>query len=85
VKSPLADVDYLIAIDYNRVKGAPPTVSTGSGGQPRGGGIWLHMDHGSGTPGCVSLPKSGMRYLLRPLEPRQDPVIGMGDRADLAS
>ena len=34
-------------------------------GQSKGGSIWLHMDHGSGTSGCVSISRSGMQYLLR--------------------
>nr|WP_308295612.1 L,D-transpeptidase family protein [Streptomyces sp. ODS25] len=79
------DFDYVIAIDYNRVRGTPPTDPTRPQGEASGGGIWLHMDHGSGTSGCVSLAKSGMRYLLRTLDPRQHPVVVMGDRADLAS
>jgi L,D-peptidoglycan transpeptidase YkuD (ErfK/YbiS/YcfS/YnhG family) len=43
------------------------------------------MDHGSGTSACVSLPERAMRYLLRTLDPRQRPVVVMGDRADLAA
>jgi L,D-peptidoglycan transpeptidase YkuD (ErfK/YbiS/YcfS/YnhG family) len=79
------DFDYVIAIDYNRVRGTPPTDPTRPRGEALGGGIWLHMDHGSGTSGCVSLSKAGMRYLLRTLDPRQHPVVVMGDRADLMS
>jgi L,D-peptidoglycan transpeptidase YkuD (ErfK/YbiS/YcfS/YnhG family) len=82
-KSHWHDFDYVIAIDYNRVKGTPPNDPTRPEGQSRGGGIWLHMDHGSGTSGCVSLSKSGMRYLLRALNPHQRPVVVMGDKAEL--
>ncbi|MGW1214486.1 L,D-transpeptidase family protein [Streptomyces sp. NPDC002499] len=77
------DFDYVIAIDYNRVKGTPPNDPTRPEGESRGGGIWLHMDHGSGTSGCVSLPKAAMEYLLRTLDPNRHPVVVMGDRADL--
>jgi L,D-peptidoglycan transpeptidase YkuD (ErfK/YbiS/YcfS/YnhG family) len=77
------DFDYVIAIDYNRVKGTSPNDPTRPQGQSRGGGIWLHMDHGSGTSACVSLSKSGMEYLVRALDPDQHPVIVMGDRAEL--
>lgn len=77
------DFDYVIAIDYNRVKGTSPIDPTRPEGQSKGGGIWLHMDHGSGTSACVSLPKSGMEYLLRTLDPDRNPVIVMGDRANL--
>ncbi|MER5178137.1 hypothetical protein ABT009_07125 [Streptomyces sp. NPDC002896] len=82
-KSHWHDFDYVIAIDYNRVKGTSPNDPTRPEGQSKGGSIWLHMDHGSGTSACVSLSKSGMRYLLRTLDPDQHPVIVMGDKADL--
>ncbi|MEU2560782.1 L,D-transpeptidase family protein [Streptomyces longispororuber] len=77
------DFDYVIAIDYNRVPGTPPNDPTRPQGQAKGGSIWLHMDHGSGTSGCVSLSRSGMRHLLRTLDPKQHPVVVMGDRAAL--
>ncbi|MFE9097688.1 L,D-transpeptidase family protein [Streptomyces sp. NPDC007264] len=77
------DFDYVIAIDYNRVEGTPPNDPTRPLGQSKGGSIWLHMDHGSGTSACVSLPKSAMEYLLRTLDPGQHPVVVMGDKAEL--
>lgn len=77
------DFDYVIAIDYNRAKGTPPNDPTRPQGQEKGGSIWLHMDHGSGTSGCVSLSKSGMESLLRTLDPKQRPVVVMGDKANL--
>ncbi|MEU6536349.1 L,D-transpeptidase family protein [Streptomyces sp. NPDC047000] len=77
------DFDYVIAIDYNRVKGTSPSDPTRPEGQSKGGSIWLHMDHGSGTSACVSQPKADMEYLLRTLDPAQHPVVVMGDRADL--
>lgn len=79
------DFDYVIAIDYNRVRGASPIDPRRPRGQVRGGGIWLHLDHGSGTSACVSLSKDGMRRLLRTLDPKLRPVIVMGDRARLAA
>ncbi|MFD7707180.1 hypothetical protein ACFV6E_01360 [Streptomyces sp. NPDC059785] len=82
-KSHWHDFDYVIAIDYNRVKGTSPIDPTRPEGQSKGGSIWLHMDHGSGTSACVSLSKSGMEYLLRTLDPDQHPVVVMGDKADL--
>lgn len=82
-KSHWHDFDYVIAIDYNRVKGTSPNDPTRPQGQSKGGSIWLHMDHGSGTSACVSIPKSGMRYLLRTLDPALHPVVVMGDKADL--
>ncbi len=82
-KSHWHDFDYVIAIDYNRVKGTPPNDPTRPQGQTKGGSIWLHMDHGSGTSACVSLPKAAMEKLLRTLDPKQHPVVVMGDRAAL--
>ncbi|MFE1882993.1 L,D-transpeptidase family protein [Streptomyces diastatochromogenes] len=84
-KSHWHDFDYVIAIDYNRVKGTPPNNPTRPEGEEKGGSIWLHMDHGSGTSGCVSMSKSAMAYLLRSLDPDRHPVVVMGDRADLMS
>lgn len=77
------DFDRVIAIDYNRVQGTSPLDPTRPEGQTKGGSIWLHMDHGSGTSGCVSLSRSGMEYLLRTLDPGAHPVVVMGDQATL--
>jgi hypothetical protein len=45
-----------MAIDYNRVKGTSPLDRTSPPGADKGGGIWLHVDHGGPTHACVSLP-----------------------------
>jgi L,D-peptidoglycan transpeptidase YkuD (ErfK/YbiS/YcfS/YnhG family) len=76
--------DYVIAIDYNRVAGTSPLDGTQPLGASRGGGIWLHVDHGGPTHGCVSIPASRMVQLLRTLLPADHPVIVMGDRTSLA-
>ncbi|MFF3907244.1 L,D-transpeptidase family protein [Streptomyces sp. NPDC001848] len=76
------DFDYVIAIDYNRVRGTAPDDPTRPLGQSKGGDIWLHMDHGSGTSACVSLSEAAMEYLLRTLDPKQHPVVVMGDKAE---
>ncbi|MFE9017233.1 L,D-transpeptidase family protein [Streptomyces sp. NPDC007808] len=83
-KSHWHDFDHVIAIDYNRVRGTPPNDPTRPEGRAKGGGIWLHLDHGSGTSACVSLSESAMEYLLRTLDPERRPVMVMGDRAELA-
>jgi L,D-peptidoglycan transpeptidase YkuD (ErfK/YbiS/YcfS/YnhG family) len=75
--------DYLVAIDYNRVPGSPPSDERRPLGSSRGGGIWLHVDHQSPTHGCVSLPKPKMRALVRWLDPAQHPVVVMGTQAFL--
>jgi L,D-peptidoglycan transpeptidase YkuD (ErfK/YbiS/YcfS/YnhG family) len=79
------DFDHVIAIDYNRVRGTPPNDPTRPLGAAKGGGIWLHLDHGGGTSACVSLSRTAMEYLLRTLDPDRHPVVVMGDRADLKS
>ncbi|MGV4927679.1 hypothetical protein K2224_28560 (plasmid) [Streptomyces sp. BHT-5-2] len=78
------DFDYVVAIDYNRVAGTSPLDPTRPQGQSKGGGVWLHLDHGSGTSACVSVAKSAMEALLRALDPARHPVVVMGDRAHLA-
>ncbi|GGO91016.1 L,D-transpeptidase family protein [Wenjunlia tyrosinilytica] len=79
------DFDYVIAIDYNRVRGTSPLDPRRPLGQSRGGGIWIHLDHGSGTSACVSVSRSAMTYLLRTLDPALHPVVVMGDRRSLAA
>lgn len=73
--------DYVIAIDFNRVTGTPPTDTERPQGRKIGGGIWLHVDHGKGTNGCVTVQKDGMAWLLRNLNPDKNPHIIMGDQA----
>ncbi|QHA09474.1 L,D-transpeptidase family protein [Streptomyces broussonetiae] len=75
--------DYVIAIDYNRRPGTVPHDPVRPLGDDKGGGIWLHLDHGDGTSACVSLPKEAMKFLLRTLDPDQHPVMVMGDRREL--
>lgn len=79
------DFDYVIAINYNRLVGAPPYDWSRPEGVEKGGGIWLHLDHGDGTSACVTIPESGMRTLLRTLDPGDHPVVVMGDRERLMS
>jgi L,D-peptidoglycan transpeptidase YkuD (ErfK/YbiS/YcfS/YnhG family) len=77
--------DYVIAIDYNRVRGTSPLDGTQPMGQDRGGGIWVHVDHGGPTHGCVSISADHMVDLLHTLLPADHPVIVMGDRGSLAT
>lgn len=77
------DFDYILAIDYNRVEGTPPRDATRPEGADKGGGIWLHLDHGSGTSACISVSKQVMEHLLRTLDPARHPVMVMGDREEL--
>ena len=82
----LADAfDYVVAINYNHVPGTSPLSTARPMGAARGGGIWIHVDHGGPTHGCVSLAKADMAVLLRDLDPSKHPVIVMGDAASLSA
>ncbi|MFG3268630.1 MULTISPECIES: L,D-transpeptidase family protein [Streptomyces] len=76
--------DHVIAIDYNREPGTSPLDWTRPLGAGRGGGIWIHVDHGGPTHGCVSIAERHMKDLLRALDPALHPVVVMGDHASLA-
>ncbi len=83
---PLAGAfDYVVAIDYNRVTGDSPLDPREPLGTDKGGGIWLHVDHGGPTHACVSLSQDHMIELLKTLDPAAHPVIAMGDAASLAA
>ncbi|MGW1465459.1 L,D-transpeptidase family protein [Streptomyces sp. NPDC002308] len=76
--------DYVVAINYNRVEGVSPIDHERPLGEDRGGGIWIHVDHGGPTQGCVSVSEERMKELLLTLDPAKKPVIVMGDKASLA-
>jgi L,D-peptidoglycan transpeptidase YkuD (ErfK/YbiS/YcfS/YnhG family) len=80
-----AAFDYVIAIDYNRVPGTSPLDGSQPLGAERGGGIWVHVDHGGPTHGCVSVSATHMVDLLHTLLPADHPVIVMGDHTSLAT
>ncbi|MFE7527112.1 L,D-transpeptidase family protein [Kitasatospora sp. NPDC057542] len=82
---PLAGAfDYVVAIDYNRVPGSSPLDRRRPRGGGYGGGIWLHVDHGGPTHGCIGLSPDRMRELLLALDPALHPVVVMGDARALA-
>ncbi|MER6066829.1 hypothetical protein ABT167_38015 [Streptomyces sp. NPDC001792] len=82
---PLAgSFDYVIALNYNRQPGTSPMDGTKPLGESRGGGIWIHVDHGGPTPACISLSKAHMKELLHALDPADHPVAVLGDAASLA-
>lgn len=76
--------DLVIAINYNREPGTPPDDDTRPLGWDAGGKIWLHVDHGSPTRGCITVDAADMEYLLRTLDPADRPHIIMGPVDDLA-
>lgn len=70
--------DYVVAIDYNRVPGTTPLDRERPLGDDKGGGVWVHVDHGGPTQACVALPRENMTELLRALDPSRSPVVVMG-------
>ncbi|GLF96618.1 L,D-transpeptidase family protein [Streptomyces yaizuensis] len=76
--------DHVVAINYNRVPGRTPLDWETPLGIDRGRGIWIHVDHGSGTQGCVSLARPRVAELLRRLDPAARPVVAMGPEEFLA-
>ncbi|CUU59869.1 L,D-peptidoglycan transpeptidase YkuD, ErfK/YbiS/YcfS/YnhG family [Parafrankia irregularis] len=75
--------NYVVAIDYNRLPGHPPSDPTRPLGDSAGGDIWLHVDHNTPTRGCVSLPQASMETVLHWLTPSSHPMIIMGDRTSV--
>lgn len=73
--------DYVAILDYNLPEGPIRTGANGvrrSSSPPdtsRGGGIFLHVDNGNKTAGCIAVSKPVMRDLMRWLDPAKDPVI----------
>ena len=64
---------YAIVIDYNRKPVVPG----------RGSAFFLHVSEGKPTQGCISMSASDLKWLLRWLEPAEEPVISIniGDAA----
>lgn len=64
---------YAIVMDYNRDPVVPG----------RGSAFFLHVTEGRPTQGCISMPAQDMKWLLRWLDPADEPVISvnLGDSA----
>jgi L,D-peptidoglycan transpeptidase YkuD (ErfK/YbiS/YcfS/YnhG family) len=83
---PMANAfNYVVAIDYNRLSGYPPSDPTRPLGDEVGGDIWLHVDHLSPTRACVAVDQDALVSILRWLSPAGHPMIVMGDTATLAT
>ncbi|MEU3609747.1 L,D-transpeptidase family protein [Streptomyces sp. NPDC035033] len=76
--------DHVIAIDYNRVPGRTPLDKERPLGAGRGGGVWIHVDHGGPTQACIALDREDLRTLLVALDPAAEPVVVMGPAPALA-
>ena len=75
--------NYVAVLDYNLPQGE---IRSGKNGVRRtnepantrlGGGIFLHVDNGKKTAGCISIAQPTMRKILRWLDPDQAPVISI--------
>lgn len=82
--------DYVAVMDYNLpegrvVRGPDGILRTSQPADTRaGGGIFLHVSKGEPTAGCISVPRSTMRSILRWLDPSKNPVIVVGPRSDIS-
>jgi len=84
-----AQYRYAVVIDFNMPAGP---IRTGPDGVRRsaapadtakGGGIFLHVDDGNATAGCVAIPQAAMRTILQWLDPDQSPRIVIGTPASM--
>ena len=81
--------DYVVVLDFNLPTGAISRDADGirRTSQPantrRGGGIFLHVDNGRSTAGCVSVPRATMARILRWLDPAEHPMIAIGTSSTL--
>lgn len=73
--------DYVAVLDFNLPRGPITTNARGvrvtdkPGNLQRGGGIFLHVDNGNKTAGCIAVEKSVMRGLMTWLDPDESPAI----------
>lgn len=73
--------DYVAIMDFNLPRGPITTKPNGvrvtdqPGDLRRGGGIFLHVDNGKKTAGCIAIDRGVMRDVMRWLDPAADPVI----------
>lgn len=77
--------NHVLAIDYNRVDGSPPSDTRRPQGWSHGGSIWIHVEHDSPTQACIGIADTDLVALLRWLRPASHPVILMGPASVLAT
>lgn len=58
---------YAIVIDYNRAPVIPG----------RGSAFFIHVSEGKPTQGCISMRQSDLRWLMRWLDPGDEPMISI--------
>jgi len=73
--------DYVAVMDFNlpvgpiRTKPNGVRVTNQPGDLRRGGGIFLHVDNGKKTAGCIAIDRSIMKEVMSWLDPSKNPVI----------
>lgn len=73
--------NYVAVLDYNLPEGPLTTrpdgvrVSQQPPNTSRGGGIFLHVDNGKKTAGCIAIDETVMRSVMRWLDPDKEPHI----------
>jgi L,D-peptidoglycan transpeptidase YkuD (ErfK/YbiS/YcfS/YnhG family) len=73
--------DYVAVMDFNlpagpiRTKPNGVRVTNKPGDLRRGGGIFLHVDNGKKTAGCIAIDRSVMKEVMSWLDPTKNPVI----------
>jgi L,D-peptidoglycan transpeptidase YkuD (ErfK/YbiS/YcfS/YnhG family) len=73
--------DYVAVMDFNlpagpiRTKPNGVRVTNQPGDLRRGGGIFLHVDNGKKTAGCIAIDRSVMKEVMVWLDPTKNPVI----------
>jgi L,D-peptidoglycan transpeptidase YkuD (ErfK/YbiS/YcfS/YnhG family) len=84
-----AQYRYAAVLDFNLPDGVRRTpdgqrVADRPADTRLGGGIFLHVSGAGATAGCVSVPRTEMRRVLRWLDPAAGPVLVMGPRSALS-
>jgi len=73
--------DYVAVMDFNLPNGPIRTKPNGvrvtdqPGDLRRGGGIFLHVDNGKKTAGCIAIDRSIMKDVMNWLDPTKNPVF----------
>lgn len=75
---------YAIVVGFNLPSGVhysatrEQRVASDRADTSRGGGIFLHVADDGLTAGCVAMPRSDVRWLIRWLNPQRHPRVAMG-------
>ncbi len=77
-------------VDYNapndiRTTAPGQRVATRTANVRKGGGVFLHVEEGKPTAGCVAVPQAQMRAILQWLDPAKRPLIVMEPQSSLRS